>query len=173
MAVRADAEDLQVDTAGSADRRLVALPRGLEVGRPAVRDLHARGVQVQRCGDLAVDDGGVRLGVLGRDADVLVEREGGHPARVQAALADGGPEGGVDRERRGPGGEAEDGLRPLPDQTHDLAGGQHPDLGARGHDHDLHRDEVNAWALSGGRGSSAAPPRDATPPNPKPSSGSP
>ena len=59
------------------------------------------GVEVERSGDLAGDHGRVRLGVLGRDADVLVQRERADPADVQRTVTDVLGQRGVDGQRHG------------------------------------------------------------------------
>ena len=71
--VGADAEQLEVDAAGFGQRTVVGQAGGRDVLSGAV-GAHERGVgQAERLDDLAEDHRAVRLGVAGRQPDVLVE----------------------------------------------------------------------------------------------------
>src|SRR5690606_16408935 len=88
--------------------------------------------------ELTLDDGAVPLGVVGGQADVLVEQEAagageGDPARLVAA-----DELVVDGQRARPGGKPEDGVGPVGEQLLDSVGDERADLLGAALDDDLH-----------------------------------
>ena len=89
--VAADAEQLQVDPAGVADRRLVGGAGAGKVGRPTVRPVHPPRIEVDAAGELPLDHRPVRLRVVGGQPDVLVEQERrGGGERQPSAVRGGG-----------------------------------------------------------------------------------
>ncbi len=116
MAVRADAEQLQVDAAGLGQGAVVGLARTDDVlGRTV--GAHEGGLgQAQGLDDLAEHDRAVGLGVPGRQADVLVELADPGLGGVDLAGLDLGGEGLVDGQRGRAGRHAEQGIGLAPHQ---------------------------------------------------------
>ena len=77
VTIAADSEQLQVDPAGIADRRLVRGAGGGDVGRLTVGPVHPPRIEVDPCRELSLDHRPVRLRMVGGQPDVLVEQEGG------------------------------------------------------------------------------------------------
>lgn len=76
VAVLADAGQEEVDAAARLDGVFVGDALGLEVGRVAVEDVHVGGVDVDVGEEVLPHEGVVRLGMVARDAHVLVHVEG-------------------------------------------------------------------------------------------------
>ena len=121
--VGADAEDLQVDAAGVGDARLVRRARRPAGPRQAVRALHRPGREVDAGRELLLDDVAVPLGVVGRQAHVLVEHERPGPGEREAFLVparqlvvhrERGRAGGQPQDRLGRGRAAAPRRRPRP-----------------------------------------------------------
>ncbi len=136
--VGADPEDLQVDAARFADRVLVRRAGGRDVGGQAVGALDGAGSEVDPGHEHLVDDGPIPLGVVGGQADVLVEGESaGLPERDQPGVA-ARRQFVVDRQRRRSGRKAEDGVRFAVEQRADRVGGDAADLLGVRQDDDFH-----------------------------------
>ena len=86
VAVVADAQQLQVDTAHVVDDLVVtlALGRGVQVG--AVGQVDAGGVDVDVVKEIVVHEAPVALGILTRQTAVFVQVDGGHFRKVHVAL---------------------------------------------------------------------------------------
>ena len=74
MPVRADAEQLHVDTTEIGEELFVLPARRLEIVGPHVGPEQPVGFEVDMAGEPLADECPVRLRVIGREADVLVEQ---------------------------------------------------------------------------------------------------
>jgi hypothetical protein len=155
MAGPADAQDLQVDATGLADRLLV--PRaGLHDPGPrqrAVGDVDLGGGDVQMVEEVLPHEAVVALQGIGLDRPVLVEVEGRHRRERHALLAVQPHEFGIDAHGRRARRQAEDGplsgLGPGRHQVGDLAGHGLAGVGrllVDGHGHPFHRRDVRQRA---------------------------
>lgn len=79
VAVAADAEDLHVDAARLADGIVVGAGGGGQVGGVAVGNVGGAGADVHMAEELLLHEAVVAAGVVGRDADVLIEVEADGP----------------------------------------------------------------------------------------------
>src|ERR1043165_1805640 len=80
MAVLAEAEEGEAETAGAGDGALVAQALRAEIGSGAVGDVRVRLVDVDVREEMLLHVRAVAAGVLARDADVFIEVERGDVA---------------------------------------------------------------------------------------------
>jgi hypothetical protein len=123
-----DAEDLEVDAAGGRDHRLVGGAVRVDLGlrHRARGQVGACGVDVHVVEEVGAHEAPVALRVVRRDRVIFVEVEGRDVGEAETRLAMEPHQLGIEADRRGAGGQAEDhtallGLA-LPDQRGDLRG---------------------------------------------------
>ena len=86
VAVGADAENLHVDSAGGGDLTLVARALLLRIGGGAIQEMNPLGRQVDAAEEMRVHEAAKAAGVVGRDADELVEVEGRRARQIGGPL---------------------------------------------------------------------------------------
>ena len=106
VAVAADAEDLQIDSAAVTDALLVISTMGGDIVDIAVRNVYVAWVDINVPKQLIVHEGMVGLRVIDRQPDVFVEIEGPYPTPVEIH-PDQLP---VETQRRTASRQAEDGI---------------------------------------------------------------
>ncbi len=139
VSVGADAEDLKIDSARVADGILVCCAGRRNVGPPGHRGPAPHpAAKSTRETENGVDHVAVALGMVGGQADVLVQGEA--PGLPERDLPGGTPRGEfvVDRQRRRAGGQAQDRVGFAVEQRADRIGGHAADLRGIGEDDDFH-----------------------------------
>ena len=97
---------MEVDASCGADFFLVASAEGLGIGRHAVGDVDVCVIDIHMPEEVLVHEGVVGLGMVGADANVFVEVEGGDVGPVEILL----DEMAVEWHGGSAGGQAEDGV---------------------------------------------------------------
>src|SRR5438093_1089431 len=111
VAIRADAQDLQVDTAAFRDALLVPLAEGGVVAGRARGNVDVVTRDVHVLEEVLVHEVVVALGVIHGQAHVFVEVERRHPREVELLLLVQPHQLLIEAEWRGSGGHAEHGIR--------------------------------------------------------------
>ena len=135
MAVGADAEELEVDASCGADSFFVASAEFFGIGRHAIGDVDVRAIDVHMPEEVLVHERVVGLRVVGANADVFIEVEGGDVGPVEVLL----DELAVEWHGGSTGGEAEDGVGFCADGVGEEAGGHSGSRFGIGLDDNFHR----------------------------------
>src|SRR4051812_7050410 len=85
MAIDAEAEDLQIDSAGPLDRALVPTAFAHDVWRCALQELNAARRNVDVLEQMALHERAVGAGIVRRQAEKFIEVEGGRLAEIDSS----------------------------------------------------------------------------------------